>query len=524
MKTDFLVIGSGLAGLNYALLTAERFPDKHIVIVTKGRLEDSNTKFAQGGIAIVMDENDSFEKHIEDTLVAGDGLCNPEIVRMVVNSAPECYENLSKRGVLFDKNQNGNIKLGLEGGHSKNRIVHHKDKTGQAIENTLINKLRLKPNIHVFEKHFALELISSTKFKNTCIGAHVLNCRTNTFFSIYSEITVLATGGIGQVYQHTTNSLVATGDGIALAHQMNAIIEDMEFIQFHPTTLFSDTEDQAFLISEAVRGAGAKLTDESGHPFMKHFDDRADLACRDIVSRAIDSEMKIKRLKHVFLDASTIEREELLRHFPTIINKCHSKGIDPMKDLIPVVPAQHYLCGGILTNSWGESSVNRLLVCGESAKTGLHGANRLASNSLLEAYVFSKRCFEKSMELIQTSIDENPANPIEREIIIGRDVFIDSRKNQLRELMWTSVGIVRNDSGLLEALHALNLLESEIKQHFTESMISQPLCELRNMLVTARLIVRQSINRKENRGGFYNEDLVSDLSESTNKMHGNIPV
>ena len=365
MQTDFLIIGSGLAGLNYVITVARKNPDKHILAVTKGNEDESNTKYAQGGVAIVHKSTDSFEKHIQDTLIAGDGLCDEEIVNMVINEGPKCLEELIQLGVNFDKDDLGNFDLGKEGGHSENRVVHFQDITGHEIERSLIREVKELKNVQLLDHHFALDLITNhhAEVKETelsCYGAYVLNQRTNEVIKILSKITFLATGGIGQVYSHTTNPLIATGDGIAMAYRAKAEIRGIEFVQFHPTALYEHDVSPTFLISEAVRGFGAKLRTIDGKTFMENYDEREELASRDIVARAIDSELKKRGDQYVYLDCTQLNEHEFKEHFPNIYEKCLSLGIDPLKQLIPVVPAQHYLCGGIHTNTWGETGIRNL--------------------------------------------------------------------------------------------------------------------------------------------------------------------
>jgi L-aspartate oxidase len=406
-QTDFLVIGSGIAGLTYALKVAHQFPDKKVLVMTKAAADETNTKYAQGGIAVVNDlENDSFQKHIEDTLIAGDGLCNEKVVNIVVKEGPERVQEIIDWGARFDKEKDGDYKRGKEGGHSEFRILHHKDVTGKEMERALIDAVNRQKNIEFIKHCFVVDIITQHHLgylvtKATpdveCYGVYVLNLETNKIEKIISKITLLATGGNGQVYRTTTNPSIATGDGVAMVYRAKGRIENMEFIQFHPTALYEPgVKGQAFLITEAVRGDGGILRNKNGEAFMERYDERKDLAPRDIVARAIDSEMKRTGTEHVWLDCRHFSKEKFTEHFPNIYEKCMSIGIDITKNMIPVSPAAHYSCGGIKTDEWGKSSIKNLYACGECASTGLHGANRLASNSLLEAMVFAHRCYVDS--------------------------------------------------------------------------------------------------------------------------------
>src|SRR5689334_8576332 len=421
MQTDFLVIGSGIAGLTYALKVAQHCPDKQVTIITKASPDETNTKYAQGGIAVVNDlEKDSFEKHIEDTLIAGDGLCNEEVVEIVVKEGPARVQEIINWGAHFDKDPEGDFKLGKEGGHSEFRILHHKDVTGLEMERALLEAIRRQPNIQVIHHCFVIDIITQHHLgylvtKSTpdicCYGVYVLNTTNNRIEKVLSKITLLATGGNGQVYRTTTNPSIATGDGVAMVYRAKGRIENMEFIQFHPTALYeAGKRGQAFLITEAVRGDGGILRNINGESFMERYDDRKDLAPRDIVARAIDNEMKITGTEHVYLDCRHMDLEKFKEHFPNIYEKCLSIGIDVAKNMIPVAPAAHYSCGGIKTDEWGRSSINNLYACGECASTGLHGANRLASNSLLEAMVFAHRCYVDAASKIE-GINELPDIP-----------------------------------------------------------------------------------------------------------------
>lgn len=500
--THFLVIGSGVAGLTFAIKMAERYPNKKITIVTKSNVEESNTKYAQGGIAVVMNQiEDNFKKHIEDTLICGDGLCDEAVVEMVVTEGPKRLHELIEWGAKFDKNSEGNLDLGREGGHSYNRVVHHKDQTGYEIERTILVQAHSKPNIEVLDYHFALELITN---ENQCLGAYVLQERTNTVFMLQSDYTLLATGGIGQIYGHTTNPIVATGDGIAMARRANAQTKDMEFIQFHPTALYSKELRTTFLISEAVRGFGAYLRTKNGDRFMLRYDERGDLASRDIVSQSIATELKKSGDDCVFLDCSHLDMPAFIKHFPMIHEHCKILGIDLAKDWIPVIPAQHYLCGGISVDKKGQTSIQRLFACGECSQTGLHGANRLASNSLLEALVYSNTIYEYLAHHYEVSVSQDLKNILGYHH--GKDPlpprFVDDRKGLLQLLMQKNAGIVRNDADLTVAQSQLNQWEHELTIMQQTYQINKAFYELKNMVTVALLIVEQSLQRNENKGGF----------------------
>src|SRR5690242_11750971 len=402
MRTDFLVIGSGIAGLTYALKMATHFPGRKITVITKTTADETNTKYAQGGVAGVWDENDTFEKHIDDTLIAGDGLCNEHIVEIVVKEGPERIKEMIKYGAEFDKDASGEYALGREGGHSEHRILHHKDVTGNEMERALLEQVKRHANIEFINHCFVVDIITQhhlgylvTKSTTdiTCFGVYVLNLRNNKIEKILSPVTMLATGGCGQAYRTTTNPKVATGDGVAMVYRAKGRIENMEFIQFHPTALYEPGVSPSFLITEAVRGDGGILRNKDGEAFMERYDVRRDLAPRDIVARAIDNEMKRAGIEHVYLDCRHMDKEKFIHHFPNIYEKCKSIGIDVMHQMIPVAPAAHYSCGGIKTDEWARTNIRNLYACGECASTGLHGANRLASNSLLEAMVFGHRAY-----------------------------------------------------------------------------------------------------------------------------------
>lgn len=518
LRTDFLVIGSGIAGLSYALKTAKHFPDKTVTVITKTHAEETNTKYAQGGVAGVWDETtDSFEKHIEDTLVAGDGLCNPNIVEIVVKEGPERIQELIDYGAIFDKDASGQYALGREGGHSAYRILHHKDVTGQELERALLAQVKATKNIEIKHHWFVVDLITQHHLgylvtKSTldiqCYGVYVLNTQTNEIEKILAKITVLASGGCGQVYRTTTNPTIATGDGVAMVYRAKGRIENMEFIQFHPTALYQPGVSPSFLITEAVRGDGGILRNKKGEAFMEQYDERKDLAPRDIVARAIDSEMKKDGTEHVYLDCTHMNMEKFKQHFPNIYEKCLSIGIDVARQWIPVAPAAHYSCGGIKTDEWGKTSIQHLFACGECASTGLHGANRLASNSLLEAMVFAHRSYLASVELIH-QIDYNTNIPNWNAMGTTHPkemILITQSRKELEQLMSDYVGIVRTDVRLQRAMKRLDLLFEETEQLYKTVTVSPQLCELRNVITIGYLIVKSAMFRKESRGLHYNTD------------------
>lgn len=520
-QTDFLVIGTGLAGLSFAVKMASQFPGKQITMVTKGEVVESNTHYAQGGIAVVTDFlNDNFENHIQDTLVAGDGVCNSEIVEMVVREGPARIHEIINYGTEFDRTPDGNYALGIEGAHSAHRILHYKDVTGFQMQSTLWEKAAELANIQILEHHFAVDFITQHHFgevvtpdrKDTrCFGAYVMNLQNHTIEAFAAGATILASGGAGQVYKLTTNPEVATGDGIAMAYRAKAQIENTQFIQFHPTALYGHTGNQAFLISEAVRGFGAVLKNHKGEAFMKTYDERGSLASRDIAARAIDAEMKASGQEFVFLDCRHLDRKEFLERFPNIFEKCLAMGIDIAETMIPVAPAAHYLCGGVKTDADGHTTIQNLYCCGEAASTGLHGANRLASNSLLEALVFAHRCYldlAKNINKI-TIRRELPGWDADGTTNPREWVLINHNKSELKNLMNNYVGIVRSDERLQRALNRLEILYRETERLYQTTTLSPQLCELRNMIDVATLIVKQSMSQKENRGTFYNVDLVS---------------
>jgi L-aspartate oxidase len=521
IKTDYLVIGSGIAGLTYALRVAHHYKNSNVIIVTKDDKSESNTKYAQGGIATVHDLNiDSFEQHIQDTIIAGDGLCDEEVVRMVVEEGPDRLQELIDWGVQFDENNIGDFDLGKEGGHSQNRILHHKDITGYEIERALLVMISKTPNIEIFEEHYAIDFITEHHLKQdlsedtsgiTCFGAYVLDKKADEVKTIVSKITMVASGGSGQAYTTTTNPIIATGDGIGMAYRAKAEIEDVEFVQFHPTALYQlPQESPAFLISEAVRGFGARLRTSKGEFFMKKYDDREELASRDIVARAIDTELKGSGDDYVFLDCTHLNYKKFKKHFPNILDKCKSLGIDVRKKWIPVVTAAHYICGGIKVDLYGRTSIHNLFACGECTSTGLHGANRLASNSLLEALVYSQRSYVKSITKLK-DIHFNESVPdwdTSKTSQNKENILITHGRSSVQKIMSDYVGIVRSNRRLKSAEKRLSFVYEETEELYKESIVSVELCELRNLITTAYLICQFSMKRTENKGGFFNKDFV----------------
>jgi L-aspartate oxidase len=519
VKTEVLVIGSGIAGLSFAIKMAVKYPDKKVMVLTKTVEGESNTKYAQGGVAAVWDfSKDSYQKHIEDTLDAGDGLCNKEIVEIVVKEGPERVKELITYGARFDKAKSQDYDLGKEGGHSENRILHYKDLTGWEMQRALMEEAALLENIEVVQHYFVIDLITqhhlghmvSRISKDTrCYGVYVLDKKSNKIITILSKITLVATGGIGQVYKATTNPVIASGDGIAMFYRAKGHVANMEFVQFHPTSLYNPAgENPAFLITEAIRGFGGILKTKDGKEFMQHYDERASLAPRDIVARAIDSEMKKSGDDFVALDCTHLDPEGFKAHFPTIYEKCLSLGIDPMKDMIPVVPAAHYSCGGILTDANGRTNMRNLYACGECTNTGLHGANRLASNSLLEAMVFAHRIFEDSVGILDNIeyADGIPDWNAEGTTDPKEMVLITQSLKELKDIMSTYVGIVRSNIRLKRALDRLWLLYQETEDLYHKTTISPQLCELRNLITIAYLVTRSANMRKESRGLHFTTD------------------
>ena len=507
----FLVIGSGVAGLSFALRVADQGP---VAIVTKKERAESNTNYAQGGIAAVMDPADDPADHIEDTLVAGAGLCDPEVVEMVVREGPERVRELIAMGADFDRDDGGRLHLGREGGHSADRIVHAADMTGREVERALLERVQAHPNIELFEHHFVLELITEHHLGLDvadlypdlhCYGAYVLDERSERVEAVRARATLLAAGGAGQVYLHTTNPPVATGDGIAMAYRAKARVANMEFVQFHPTSLYlpgADFGGRAFLITEAVRGDGGILTNLAGERFMPEYDDRLELAPRDVVARAIDDQLKRRGEPHVWLDISHKPADEILRHFPNIQATLLQHGLDMTTGPIPVVPAAHYTCGGVVVDQEGRTSIGGLFACGEVTCSGLHGANRLASNSLLEALVYSANAAGPAIayagaSVLPDGIPEWDASGTEN---ATEWVLVSHNRQELRQLMSNYVGIVRSTLRLERAERRIQLLYEETEDFYRRTRVSPALGELRNLVAVAHLIVQCALSRHESRG------------------------
>ena len=512
---DYLVIGAGIAGMSFALKVAGK---GKVALICKTTLEEANTALAQGGVASVTNlKVDNFEKHIEDTMIAGDWLSDREAVSKVVREAPEQIQQLLKWGVEFDRKEDGSFDLHREGGHSEFRILHHADNTGFEIQRGLIEAVRANDKIDVFENHFAIEIITQHHLGKivtrrtpdiTCYGAYVLDTNTGNVDKFLSKVTLMATGGAGAVYTTTTNPLVATGDGIAMVYRAKGTVKDMEFIQFHPTALYHPGDRPSFLITEAMRGYGAVLRNLRGEEFMHKYDPRLSLAPRDIVARAIDSEMKLHGDDHVYLDVTHKDAEETRKHFPNIYAKCLSLGIDITKDYIPVAPAAHYLCGGIKVDINGESSIKRLYAVGECSCTGLHGGNRLASNSLIEAVVYADAAAKHASacapgyelrEDVPDWNDEGTRHPEEM-------VLITQSIKEVGQIMSAYVGIVRSNLRLDRAWNRLDILYEETERLFKCSKASREICELRNIINVGYLIMRQAKERKVSRGLHYTLD------------------
>lgn len=520
-ESDFLVIGSGVAGLLFALKVADH---GKVTIITKRNLAESNTAYAQGGIAAVFAKTDSFEAHIADTHASGDGICDEQVVNMVVRNAPERIQELIELGVRFNRNTNAanglrdlHLDLCREGGHSHNRIVHADDLTGLAVEEALVSRVRNHNNITVFEDHIAIDLITRstrlqrgaiiTTHEDYCYGAYVLERKTTDIHTFCAKTIVLATGGAGKVYAYTSNPDIATGDGIAMAYRAGATVANLEFVQFHPTCLFHP-EAKNFLISEAVRGDGGILVNAAGERFMEHYSPLKELACRDVVARAIDSELKKRGDDSVFLDISHKDAEFIKTRFPNLHAKCLTFGIDMTADPIPVVPAAHYMCGGVATDIFGRTNIQRLFAIGETACTGLHGANRLASNSLLEALVYAHNAAQQAIEDSKNfAFESSPQLPPWDDLgAIDSDevIMVSHSWDAVRRLMWNYVGIVRSDKRLARAKRRIDMIQDEINEYYWDFKVTPDLIELRNIATVADLIIRCATHRKESRGLHYN--------------------
>jgi len=513
IQTDILVIGAGVAGLTFAIKMAEKRNDLNITVLTKTHEGESNTRYAQGGVAAVWNhQEDNHKKHIEDTLDAGDGLCDEEVVRMVIEEGPKMVEEIIQWGTRFDRGQTGEYDLGMEGGHSENRILHYKDLTGWEIQRALNAKVKTFDNITFLEHYFALDVITQhhlgrniTRLSDDieCYGAYALNKDTKEIETFLARQTVLCTGGAGQIYKSTTNPMIATGDGIAMVYRAKGRVANMEFIQFHPTSLFNPAgENPSFLVSEAVRGFGAILKTSDGKEFMQKYDDRKSLAPRDIVARAIDKEMKERGDDFVLLDCTHLDKDKFYAHFPTIYDKCVNMGIDPMIDMIPVVPACHYVCGGVLVDKMGNTSIKHLYSAGECTCSGLHGANRLASNSLLEGLVYGNNIsieIAKKIDKVDFMVgipDWNAKGTIAPKEL----VLMTQSWKELKEIMSAYVGIVRSEVRLKRAMDRLWLLYSETESLYTSTIVSPQICELRNLITIGYLVSKAAQFRNESRG------------------------
>jgi L-aspartate oxidase len=521
IESDFLVIGSGIAGLSFALQAANH---GSVAIVTKRDISESATKYAQGGIASVFSSEDSFDAHVDDTLVAGAGICREDVVRMVVEEGPQTIRNLIEWGVKFTTSGEG-YDLTREGGHSARRILHAEDITGREIERALVEAVREHPNVQIYEHHIAIDLITTAKIErraleqNHCLGAYALDIDGNRVLTFSSKITLLASGGGGKVYLYTCNPDVASGDGVAMAYRAGATIANMEFMQFHPTTLFHP-QAKSFLISEAVRGEGAILRRRDGTAFMAKYHKLKDLAPRDIVARAIDNEMKTSGDDCVFLDITHESADFVRSRFPNIYQTCMEFNLDMTKEWLPVVPAAHYLCGGVAVNTNAETDLPGLYAIGEAACTGLHGANRLASNSLLEAAVYASQAYKHSTEALKSlQTDLRPIPEWDSGTATNSDemVVVSQNWDEIRRFMWNYVGIVRTDKRLERAMRRIKLIQEEIDEHYWNFIVTSDLVELRNIATVAELIVTCAQMRKESRGLHYNIDHLERDEEHWNR-------
>src|SRR6056297_310258 len=513
-KFDFLIIGSGIAGLSYALKVADK---GKVGLIAKTDLEETNTKYAQGGIAAVKYSPDDYRKHVEDTLIAGDGLCDREVVEMVAKEAPSQINQLINWGVEFDKREDGKYDLGREGGHSEYRVFHHKDNTGEEIQQKLVSQVRGHKNIEIMENHFAVDLLTQHHLGKDvrrhhtdieCYGAYVMDLKSSMVEKVLSKITVIATGGVGTLYETTTNPRIATGDGVAMVYRAKGDVENMEFIQFHPTALHNPGERPAFLITEALRGFGAILRTRDKAEFMKKYDKRGCLAPRDIVARAIDNEMKKRGEEHVFLDCTHLNAEKLKNHFPNIYKKCLTLNIDITRDYIPVIPAAHYSCGGIKVDKNGRSTIDRLYAIGEASSTGLHGANRLASNSLMEAVVYADHAAKDSLDRFTDLMyrEDLPEWDYSGTTFPEEMVMITQNQKEVNQIMSNYVGIVRSNLRLERALKRLAIIYQETEKLYEKSTLSTKLCELRNLINVGYLVIKMAQSLRESRGLHYTLD------------------
>lgn len=504
LETDYLVIGSGIAGLNFALLAAEH---GRVVVVTKKRIDDTNTNWAQGGVAAVLAKDDSFETHIEDTLTAGDGLCDRNVVELCVEAGPAQVQRLLDLGVRLARDASGALDLGREGAHTRHRVVHWQDLTGAEIQRALVAAARAHANITILEDHIAVDLLSMAKYGGdaACFGAYVLDRASGEVATVCARATVLASGGTGKVYVYTSNPDVATGDGVAMAYRIGASVCDLEFVQFHPTVLYHP-HARNFLLTEAMRGEGGVLRLASGDTFMEHYHPMKSLASRDIVARAIDNEIKKSGADSVFLDMTHLDAGFVRNRFPNIHERCLALGIDITRQPIPVVPAAHYQCGGIKTDLTGATTINGLYAIGECAFTGLHGANRLASNSLLEGMVFSSAAAHAVREAPR--LRPSKVAPWSAGSATDSDdaIVVTLNWEEIRRFMWSYVGIVRSDKRLERASRRIEILRDEIREYYLDFKVTSDLVELRNVALVAHLIIESARRRKESRGLHYTVD------------------
>ena len=512
LETDYLVIGSGIAGLNFALLAAEH---GRVVVVTKKRPVDTNTNWAQGGVAAVLANDDSFERHIDDTLVAGDGLCDREVVEMCVTDGPTQVQRLLDIGVRLARNDAGNLDLGREGAHTRHRVVHWEDVTGREIQRALIEAVSKHSNITMLDEHIAVDLLSMAKYGGdpACFGAYVLDRRTGEVKTICARATILASGGTGKVYVYTSNPDVATGDGVAMAYRIGAAVCDLEFVQFHPTVLYHPMA-RNFLLSEAMRGEGGVLRLATGETFMEHYHPMKSLASRDVVARAIDNELKKSGADSVFLDMTHLDPSFVRGRFPNIAERCRGLGIGITKQPIPVVPAAHYMCGGIKTDHSGATTITGLYAIGECAFTGLHGANRLASNSLLEGMVYSTRAAAAVKEAPRARPSQLAAWSYGDATDSNDAIVVSLNWEEIRRFMWSYVGIVRSDKRIERARRRIDILRDEIREYYLDFKVTSDLIELRNVALVAHLIIESARRRKESRGLHFTLDYPDKLPEA----------